>query len=186
MGNMEGVTMTDYMVTRSYDADGGAPTTRQVPRNFVATYAQPDTALVQRVADAALQPSSPTETLAQGIASQRALSETSTPVARAQGIVMTGTFVVAFALVASYGLRVVGASGGQVFLFFVTLSIVGVAMVFRLDYSHSPTGTERHKVNRFAETEMHRIDASKEVDLAKVAAFSEMVRVVYGHKDNES
>ena len=149
-------------------------------KNFVAPYAV-QTMNVQQVADTALQPISSAEIDGSALQAMRTVSETSTPIQRGFGIAIKGAFVCIVATIATYALTKAGASGAQAALFFVGLLLVGVALLFHLDYTHSPIGGERHKATLYADVQMHRIDSDERVQLAKVDAFLQLAEMAYGN-----
>lgn len=176
----------DYMVTRTYPGDGGPPNTQIVPRNFVAPLAPPAQPAInlRSAADVALQHASAAEIDASALQGMRTVSETSTPVQRAYAIAIEGAFICAVALIASYALDKAGASGAQVNAFFICLLLAGVAILVWFNYTHSPIGNERFKTWTYFRLQRRRIDVDKEVQLAKVDAFREMVGMVYGRTNN--
>lgn len=175
----------DYVITQQHHADGRPPTSQIVKRNnFVAPLAPPAINL-QQLADTALQHASAAEIDASALQGMRTVSETSTPVQRAYAIAIEGAFICVIALIASYALDKAGASGVQVNAFFICLLLAGVAILIWFNYTHSPIGNERHKVNAYRDVQKHRIASDERVQLAKVDAFREMVGMVYGQRDSE-
>ena len=173
------------MITRTYNADGSPPTTIHVPlhtRNFVTPVAPVDATLMRQVADAALQPTQPVELDGPALASMRTVSEMSTPVQRGLGVAIKGAYIIVITSLATYALTLTGATGAQVAWFFVVLSLAGVALLIWLDYSNSPIGGERFKAWLYFRLQRQRVQSEERVQLAKVAAFREMIGVVYGAK----
>lgn len=163
----------------------GAPLYPMVKAAATQVARQPRPEL-QQVAQMTLQHASPQQVDAMALASMKTASESSTPITRGIGIAIKGAFVAVFSLIASAALWVAGASGAQVAMFFLVLSIVGVALVFWLDATHSPIGGERYKAKTYKQLEMHRIDTDKDIALAKIDAYLETVRIVYGQTDNDA
>lgn len=174
----------DYMVTQQH-YDDGPPTSQIVKRNNFVTPLAPPAINLQQLADTALQVASPAEIDASALQGMRTVSETSTPIARALAIAIEGAFVCVVALIASYALSKAGASGVQVNIFFISLLLAGVVILIGFNYTHSPIGNERHKVNAYRDVQKHRIASDERVQLAKVDAFREMVGMVYGQRDSE-
>lgn len=178
------MTDNEFVVTRRYHDDGSGPTTTLVPRStYVSALPRVDSGAIQRVADTTLAPVTPAEIDGSALAGMRTVSEVSTPTERAWAVVIQGLFICLITGIATYALTLAGASGTQVVTFFIVLLLGGVAMLVRLNYSHSPIGNERHKASLYADVQKERIAADKEVQLAKVDAFREYVGVVYGRKD---
>lgn len=141
---------------------------------------------VQRIAESALQQHTNSEIDAAALRSLETVSEKSTPVDRAVGVVIKGGLVVIVAVLATIGLGNAGANSGQTWGFFTILIIAGCAMLYWMDYTHSPIGGERHKAKLFANIRHHEIDANERVSLAKLEAYTRTLEKVYGgHHDDD-
>jgi uncharacterized membrane protein len=116
----------------------------------------------------------------------RTVSEQSTPVERAQGIRIIIYALCALIGVVCIAMYMAGASARQAWALFAVLCIVVAGCIVWLDYAHTPIAGERRKARLFVRLEEHRIDAHKEVDLAKVDAFLELARMAYGPNDNDT
>lgn len=140
---------------------------------------------VQRIAESALQ--QPTNGAIDGAAlrSLETVSEKSTPVQRALGVVIKGVLVAFVASLATLGLGKAGASGAQAWSFFTIVIVVGVALLYWLDYTHSPIGGERHKAKLFAGIRHHEIEANERVSLAKLEAYQRTLEKVYGGANHD-
>lgn len=140
---------------------------------------------VQRIAESALQQHTNSEIDAAALRSLETVSEKSTPVQRALGVVIKGVLVAFVASLATLGLGKAGASGAQAWSFFVIVIVVGVALLYWLDYLHSPIGGERHKAKLFAGIRHHEIDSNERVSLAKLEAYQRTLEKVYGANHDE-
>lgn len=140
---------------------------------------------VQRIAESALQQHTNSEIDAAALRSLETVSEKSTPVQRAFGVVIKGALVGFVAALATLGLGKAGASGAQAWSFFVIVLVVGVAMLYWLDYTHSPIGGERHKAKLFAGIRHHEIEANERVSLAKLEAYQRTLEKVYGGQNDD-
>lgn len=141
---------------------------------------------VQRIAESALQAPTNSEIDAAALRSLETVSEKSTPVDRALGVAIKSGVIVAVALIATYGLGRAGATGGQAAFFFVVVILAGVAVLYWLDYTHSPIGGERHKASLFAGIRHHEIDSNERVALAKLEAYTKTLEKVYGGQDDDN
>lgn len=139
---------------------------------------------VQRIAESALQAPTNAEIDATALRSLETVSEKSTPVQRAVGVVIKGGLIIFVASLATFALGRAGATGGQAAFFFVAVILGGVAVLYWLDYSHSPIGGERYKAKLFAGIRHHEIDSNERVALAKLEAYQRTLEKVYGN-DND-
>ena len=137
---------------------------------------------ISRIAESTLAPA-PTnsEIDAAALRSLETVSEKSTPVDRAWGVAIKAGVVVVVVAFATHALGRAGASGLQAGLFFALVTLGGVGYLYRLDYSHSPIGGERRKAELFAGIRHHEIDSNERVSLAKLAAYTKTLEVVYDH-----
>ncbi len=139
---------------------------------------------VQRIAESALQAPTNSEIDAAALRSLETVSEKSTPMDRALATVTKSGAVVAVSLMATYALGVAGAPAWMAAIFFIVVVLGGVGVLYRLDYTYSPIGGERHKADLFAGIRHHEIDSGERIALAKLEAYTRTLEKVYGN-DND-
>ena len=74
-----------------------------------------------------------------------------------------------------------GTDAGTTILIFSALTIAGYWLLNRLDYTHSPGGLERHRINKMVDVRKVELDYSYRL---KSAAMQAYLRMLERHYDN--
>lgn len=156
--------------------------------NFVSPYGDKshllrrDNTTIERMAGTLMhaEVQTPAEIDGRSLAALETVSERSTPVQRSQATAILGGVVLVAIMLMAVALRMIGASGGAVGVFFLLAVFVDIGVCLYLNAEYSPIGGERFKARTYRQIRKLEISADVEKSQMKFQAFMAVLNRTQG------